>query len=126
MRSHLACPGQQRLHALRQAPPEDRVGKIGLRLFHRGDSVKLGGGAWAEAGELRKDEPHRVAPLRSGAKLVEGGVKYSVLGFEKAIQFERVGGVHAGMMRSRPPAGKGGSDWRLLLRRQPSRQQVKT
>ena len=55
--------------AVAQSRSQHRVGEVSPRLFERADRVALGHRAAAQAGELRKDEPHPVTAFAAGAQL---------------------------------------------------------
>ena len=80
------------------------MSEIGARLIERDDAKVLSGRTSAEAAELREDEPHPVALLRSGAKLTKRGFVHAVLGGNETLEVERIG--HAGIMALGSPAGK--------------------
>ena len=93
--------------------------EIGAGLLQRCDGIELRGGAAAETGELRENEPHPVALLRACAELGESGLEAALLGVDEALKIVGIG--HAGIMRRR---GGGKSSPRLLMRRQQPRQNI--
>ena len=58
-------------HAFAQPRAEQRMGEIGPRLRPIGEGVADRHGAVPQPGDLGKDEPHPVAPLRPGAQFGE-------------------------------------------------------
>lgn len=64
--------------------------EISPRLVQRGYAIMFGGGAAAESGKLRKDEPHPVALLMSGAELGNRRVEHAILGVHEALQIVTV------------------------------------
>ena len=60
--------------------------EIGFRFLERGDGEVLGGGAVAEACELRKDEPHPVRFLSAVLELLTGLIEGFVLRIEEAAE----------------------------------------
>src|SRR6476469_2296892 len=92
------------------------------RFFDRGDAVEFRGRAAAERGQLRKDEPHPVAPLLAGAKFSEGNLDYALLGVDEALTIEGLESAHQAIMALAEAVGKSG--WRLSRRRQQPGQNV--
>src|SRR3954454_631828 len=86
---------------------------IGMRLIDSRDGIQKRGGAAAEASELRENEPHPVALLRSGAELSQGDFEDAMLGIDEALKVVRIGSGHAGVMRFARLARKG--SWRYWL-----------
>ena len=68
------------------------MSEVGARLLETGEAEVVGGGAHAEALELRKDEPHPVAGLLSGGELLQHARVAARLGVNEAR--EVVGVAH--------------------------------
>ena len=77
--------------AFPQSRAEDVVIQIRLRLGERRDRKAGGGGAAAETGELRKDEPDPVTALGSGPQFGDDRVVNRCLGVDEPLQVEDVG-----------------------------------
>ena len=96
--------------------------EVGARFIDPRDGIKSCGGAAAEASELRENEPHPVALLRSGAELSQDDFEDAMLRVDEALKVVRIGRGHADVMRFARTAWKG--SWRLLARRQQPRQEI--
>jgi hypothetical protein len=85
-------PGEEEeLCALGEPGAEDGVGEVGGGFGERGDGVGAGGGARAEALDLREDEPDPVAGLALPAELAEDFGVDGGLGGEEAVEVVGVG-----------------------------------
>ena len=77
---------QQGFTTFDQTWPEDRMRQVIGGFIEIFDGVKAGGGAVAEAVNLRKDEPHPVSVLPARPEFLDGGGVGVLLGDEKAIK----------------------------------------
>lgn len=63
--------------------------------FEQGsDSVELRGGASAQAGELREDEPNPVAALLSRLQFAQRDVELAFLRLDEPCELKRISGVN--------------------------------
>jgi hypothetical protein len=93
-----------------EAWPQERVSQIGARLGKRADAVIFGDRGTAETAQLRKDEPHPVAPLPARAQLAERAIENRHVRRHEALEIEPVSHLN------NPPRGASSvtvSGWRL-------------
>ena len=70
---------------------EHRVPEVGFRFCLARDAVFRGHGTLAESAHLGKHEPHPVGPLAPAAQFGADLAVEGVLGFDEAVQIERIG-----------------------------------
>jgi len=85
-------PRSQALSLCRnRAAAPTTVGQIGARLGERADAVIVGHRRTAEGAQLRKHEPHPVAPLPARPQLTQRRIEDRLLRAHEAIEIARVG-----------------------------------
>src|SRR5207253_6675587 len=94
-----ALEADDRLGALQQPRPEDRVIEVGPGLVETLNRVALGGRAESEPIDLREDVPHPVRALPAARDFRERRLVVALLGLQETAEVIRVTGASHACLR---------------------------